>query len=919
LQGLLNASIVFFLVFLTLFPRAYDKSLHEDGAEEEGHVGAFSGGIFAEGIILPFLSFLLSQFILGTAFLFKKRTDKYRRCLMQEPDKRRNTSPLRAARLQHHWSQRELAERVEATVSTVKRWERQATSPGPYFRLKLTALFGKSEEELGLKETPASPAPPAAREVIDEEQILPSASCTHLWTIPYLRNPYFTGRDDLLDLLDEHLAAVNRDETLRTRRIALIGLGGIGKTQIAVEYAYRVREQGTYTHTLWINAASQEALMASFTALADLLPDLPTRNETDQQKLVDAIKGWLEGCSQRWLLIFDNADDISLLPAYMPRYGNGSILLTTRAQAVGSLGIAIDVEKMSFLEGTHLLLRRAQRLRTLSDDEVSAAKQLVVALDHFPLALEQAGAYIEETRCTFAHYLHLYQTHRIVLLSRRGVQSTNYPDSVATTWLLSLQNIQRANPAAAQLLQVCAFLAPDHIPEELLGDGAAYWPALLQEAVTDPLTFDQALEALLRFSLVKRLAAEQQLSIHRLVQVVQVEMLSPEEQRQWAERVVWAIDHLFPRQFRESVSVWPLCLRYLEQAQACAQLIQQHQLQIVEAADLLDRAGTYLYIRASFFQAEVLYLQALHLREKLLGLQHPDTASSFHNLGCLYYEHGKYEQAEAFYQQALRIREEQLGSQHPDTARTWNNLGTLYRQQGKYGMAEAYFHQALAIRKERLGVQHPDTAITLNNLGRHYNEQGKHEQAEACFRQALTVYEKQFGTWHPEIAETLNNLGLLFYEQGKYEQAEIYFRRALAINEELLGVQHVKTAEVMTNLAELYQDQHHYKKAERLFTRTLAIQEHILTANHPDLARTLQGFARFHEEVGALQTAAALYQRTLTIREHVYGPRHPKTSETRERLQTVQHLLENEKLLLNCEEERDTSSLLRENGRARQR
>ncbi len=815
---------------------------------------------------------------------------------MQETNKRKNMSPLRAARLQHHWSQRELAERVEATVSTVKRWERQATIPGPYFRLKLTALFGKSEEELGLKEAPALPTPPLAQEVTDEVQALSPVPATPLWTIPYLRNPYFTGRDDLLDLLDEHLTSTLRtSRVVLTQKQALTGLGGIGKTQIAVEYAYLMREHDASTHILWINAASQEALMTSFTALAALLPEFSARGETDQQKLMHAMKSWLEGCPQRWLLIFDNADDISLLPPYMPRYGNGSILLTTRTQAVGSLGIAINVEKMNPLEGTCLLLRRAQRLQSLPNNEVRAAEQLVVALDHFPLALEQAGAYIEETGCTLAHYLHLYQTHRIALLARRGVQSTNYPDSVATTWLLSFQNVQRANPAATQLLQACAFLAPDHIPEELIRDGVAYWPTLLQEAVTDPLIFDQALEALLRFSLVKRLATEQQLSIHRLVQVVQVEMLSLEEQQQWARRVVYAVNHLFPRQFRENVGSWPLCLRYLEQAQACAQLIQQHQLQFVEAADLLDRAGTYLYIHASFSQAEVLYQQALHLREELLGTQHPETASSFHNLGCLYYEHGKYKLAETFYQRALSIYEQQLETHHTARASTLNNLGVLYRQQGKYEPAETCFHQALAIREEQLGTQHPDTAITLNNLGRHYNEQGKYELAEAFFRRALTIYEEQFGTQHPQIAETLNNLGLLSYEQRKYEQAKAYFHQALAIYEEQLGDQHFKTAEVMTHLAELYRDLHDYEQARQLFTRTLMIQERIFAANHPDLARTLHGFARFHEEVGTLQTAATLYQRTLTIQKHVYGPHHPKTNETRERLHRVQHLLENEK------------------------
>ena len=138
-----------------------------------------------------------------------------------------------------------------------------------------------------------------------------------LWNIPYRRNPYFTGRDKLLHLIEQHLSATEQEELTTTRLAALTqpqaikGLGGIGKTQIAVEYAYRAREQDQYTHTLWMNAASKEALMTSFTALAELLPEFPAKNETDQQKLVAAIKRWLEQCQQRWLLIFDNADDLS--------------------------------------------------------------------------------------------------------------------------------------------------------------------------------------------------------------------------------------------------------------------------------------------------------------------------------------------------------------------------------------------------------------------------------------------------------------------------------------------------------------------------------------------------------------------------------------------------------------------------------
>lgn len=285
-------------------------------------------------------------------------------CVMQESNKRRNPSPLRTERVQRHWSQRELAERVGATIATVKRWERQATVPGPYFRLKLTALFGKSEEALGLRETPVSLVLPSASEASSEEPTQTvSTPISSLWTVPYLRNPYFTGRDELFRLLDEQLTITDQDESTKTRHVALTqtqaltGLGGIGKTQLAVEYAYRTHELDVYTHTFWVNAASEEAMLTSFTAFATLLPAFPASHETDQQRLVNAIKQWLEGCPQRWLLIFDNADDLSLLQNYFPRHGNGSILLTTRAHAVGSLAASIDVEKMGFQEGTQLLLR----------------------------------------------------------------------------------------------------------------------------------------------------------------------------------------------------------------------------------------------------------------------------------------------------------------------------------------------------------------------------------------------------------------------------------------------------------------------------------------------------------------------------------------------------------------------------------
>jgi nucleoside phosphorylase len=398
-----------------------------------------------------------------------------------------------------------------------------------------------------------------------------------IWNVPYPRNPYFTGRDQQLDTLIHQLApaALVEETTLRraalTRLRAMKGLGGTGKTQIAVEYAYRVRDLGHFTHILWVNA-SEETLLTNFTALADILPVSP---ETEKAALVKEIKRWLERCAQPWLLIFDNADDLPALREYLPYSGNGAVLLTTRADAVGSLGASpLPVENMGLLEGTQFLLRRAQ-CQQPSDEEQNKATNVAIALESFPLALDQAGAFIEETHCSFDAYLQMYQIRRRDLLAQRGLQTTSYPHAVATTWSLSFQKVEQASPAAAELLRLCAFLAPDKIPEELIRDGASWRSPLLHQAA-DLATFNEMIKELLKFSLIKRLTETRTLSMHRLVQAVQRDIMEPEMQRQWAERVVRALNQVFPRDPRDPTT-WAQCLRYLDQVQVCDTLIAHYE------------------------------------------------------------------------------------------------------------------------------------------------------------------------------------------------------------------------------------------------------------------------------------------------------------------------------------------------------
>lgn len=676
-----------------------------------------------------------------------------------------------------------------------------------------------------------------------------------LWTVPYTRNPHFTGRDDLLSHLERQFARRAADEPTTIHRAALTqaqaikGLGGIGKTQTAIEYAYRAREQGRYTHTLWISAASEEAALASFAAFTDQVPALRQQKESDQRALANRALRWLEQRPEPWLLIYDNADETSFLPAYLPTAGRGSLLFTTRASAVGALAPSLEVDALSLSEGIQLLLRRAGREGEVSREEREKVSAIVLALGRFPLAIDQAGAYLEETGCSLQDYLQLYQQHQYELLARRGKQASGYPDSVATTWSLAFERIEERNPAAAELLRLCAFAAPDQIPEELLTEGAAFWPAILQEAVRDRLRFNQMLSTLLDFSLIKRMGRERQLSIHRLVQVVQQARMTPEEQHQWAERLVLAVQAVFPRKPEELAS-WPGCERLLPQALACSTLIEQHQVLQASAAELLNRTGRYLSERGLYRQAEPLVRRALSIREQFLGPDHLAVATSLYSLGVLCWRQGNYAEAEPLHLRALHIREQQLGDAHLDVAKVLNDLAALYYNQGKYEQAEPLYLQTLRIYEEHLGPEHSHVANLLNNLGNLYHKQGKCEQARPLQQRALRIWEEHLGPEHPSVAYALLGLAQLSTQQGRESEAEALFERMLSIREQRKGERHLETAEV------------------------------------------LHAYADFQRVQGRTRQAASMYQRALTTREHVLGPDHPLTIETRASLQAALFVLD---------------------------
>lgn len=689
------------------------------------------------------------------------------------------------------------------------------------------------------------------------------------FTIPYARNPYFTGRATILTQIHESLSQTGAAAINQARAIS--GLGGVGKTQTAVEYAYRYFEdEPTYEWVLWVNA-SDLTLAASFGSIATDLA-LPNHATNKLDENIAAVCRWLE-THDRWLLIFDNVDDPKSLKPFRPKNPNGRILLTSRAQRFENLGVAnpIPIHEMTPTEADNFLQHRTER--TVTDPtETQAIVDLAKQLCYLPLALEQAAAYIQTKNVSFAAYLRSYQKRRLQVLEKEKPQTGDYPDSVATTWAINFAAVKQSNLAAADLLTLSAFLAPDNIPYELLTLGKDHLGDLLSEALADAaedeLVLPDLLEELTRYSLI-RLEADNRYSIHRLVQEVLRDGLDEPTRQQWQTRTVEALNQAFPSvEFKN----WMWCERLVEQVQA----IEQDQVpQTLTLALLLNQTGYFLYEQGRFSEAEPLYLQALQIRKIFIGESYPHVATSLNNLAELYKAQGRYIEAEPLCRQAWQLSRTLLGKSHPDVATSLNNLAGLYRAQGHYEKAKPIYQQVLQMRRTLLGESHPHVAASLNNLAELYRTQGCYEDAEPLFLQALQMKRTLLGEKHPDVATSLNNLALLYYFQGRYESAESLLQEALHMTKSLLGETHPDVAATLNNLAVLYRTQRCYEKAESLYQQVLQMKRILLGENHPDVALSLNNLAGLYYFQERYEVAEPLFLQALQMRKTLLGATHP--------------------------------------------
>ncbi|MGO9518966.1 MAG: tetratricopeptide repeat protein [Candidatus Korobacteraceae bacterium] len=714
-----------------------------------------------------------------------------------------------------------------------------------------------------------------------------------LFTVPFRPNPFFTGREDALDGLKK---------TLDSSGIAaLTGMGGVGKTQTAAHYAHRHRND--YPFVLWVRAESAETLFADLTQLAARL-ELPEREAKDQSIVVAAVERWLDE-HEGWLLVLDNVEEYDLVRdlARKANENGRHVIITTQRQALGQIGRQ-KLPSMEQEQGALLLLHRAGRLpadkawSAADPKEAALARQISEEVGGLPLALDQAGAYIEESEWPLEDYLQalrqelkeLTQQREAVdsdvskaeelLVGRRGGLDADH-QPVLKTFSLSFDKLAGQHPAAAELLKAAAFLPPDAIPEEIFTEGAAEFGPVLGAAAGAPRPWNDAIAAARKLSLLERYPEKKMLAVHRMVQAVARSRMSAEHRKQWAEQMVRAVNAAFPN---PEFAVWDKCERLTPSAQVCAGLVDEYHLSITEAAVLLNQAGYYLDDRARYAEAEPLYRKALTIAEKSHGAEHPNVASPLNNLATLLQETNRSAEAEPLLRRVIKIFEAGYGLGHPNVATSLNNLAEVLRATNRLGEAEPLHRRALAIWEKELGSMHPQVATGLSNLAVLLQDTSRPGEAEPLMRRALEIDEHAHGHDHPDVAIRLTVLARLLFATNRLAEAEPRMRRVVEIFEKAYGPDHPNVAISLNNLAQLLRGTNRLGEAEPLMRRALQISERSLGPEHPSVAIRLNNLALLLLETNRLAEAEPLMRRALEAFQNSLGPERPDTIMVRKNL-----------------------------------
>ena len=677
------------------------------------------------------------------------------------------------------------------------------------------------------------------------------------------RPPLLAGREDLLTELHERLSP---DENGGPRIVALFGLGGAGKTSMAMEYAHRhLADVGL----AWQFPADDASVLAA--GFGELAAQLGARDLADTRDPVASVHAVLAAYPRDWLLIFDNAPGWESVAAYLPPGGPGRVLITSQNPSWPPRQ-ALDVPVLDVEVAAGFLVNRT------GDPDLQAATDLATAVGGLPLALEQAAAYIQASGTSVPGYLQLFRQRTDAMLARG--EPTGYSKTVATTWSLAFSQLEESAPSAGGLIRLLAYCAPEAIPlslllrtrpelfEELGTEGAG----ILMPLLDDQLAASDAIAALRRYSLVIP-AGPGLVSVHRLVQAITIGQMPTDVADQWHQAAAKLIEAAIPARTADPEE-WPTCAALLPHAEAA----------LADDSPGMAKLANYLSARGSYAAAFKLQQRVLAARDRVLGPEDPHTLATRHRLADFTGRAGDVASARDQFAALLPIRERVLGPDHPDTLTTRNNAARWTGEAGDAASARDQYAELLPVQERILGPEHPDTLTTRNNIAFWTGEAGDAASARDQLCELLPVQERILGPEHLDTLTTRNNIAHWTGEAGDVASARDQLGELLPVWKRVLGPEHPYSLGTRHDIARWTGEAGDAASARDQYTELLPIRERVLGPEHPYTLTTRHDLADFTGRAGDASNARDQYSELLPIRERILGPEHPDSLTTRNKL-----------------------------------
>ncbi len=712
----------------------------------------------------------------------------------------------------------------------------------------------------------------------------------------------FKGRDEALTQLDRSFRQHGSAAIVQPQ--AIHGLGGIGKTRLAIEYAWR--HQDDFTAFLFVSANTPDDFERNLAALSrpDCL-DLPETQAPQQEEQRDAVVRWLQQ-NRGWLLILDNVDTdegVRAVKALVAKLRGGHVLITSRVTEWGRGVHPLALDVLQPDDAVALLLESAQSWRPPRLDDPAQARALANCLGCLPLALTHATAYMQHHHQGFTAYLDDFEKHFERLLAYHDHLAIEYeteleekseepatPEAtaarkkfvktIATTFFLSFDRI--ASEAKA-ILQSVAFLAPDPIPVAMFEQCPDEIDALVNlwceetGAAKSGRSVADALAELARYSLITR--GEGVFSIHRMEQLVLWCRVAKDHTPKWIEATRAVLCKYAPDETAENPQTWPVWDLLRPHAEVLVAFAKDDS-RVQPHLGLLQAMGQLYYGKALYKEGLAVDGLALQVAEKLHGPHSAEMADRLLSYGETLRVLGRDREAENAFRRSLAIREKANGPYSLEVASILNYLAAAIDKEGRAEEKELLLRRAFRIHDSHTNGdydQKHDFARNLNNLGSLLTRKGALDESEQMLTKALRLTEEAIGREHPHTLACAANLALLLAKKKDFNAAETLMRKTLEISERVLGPEHPETICSIRDLASLLDQKGDYTGAEPLYHRVLDTRERVLGLEHPNTLSSVNNLADLLGRKGDYVGAEPLYRRGLEARGRVLGQEHTDT------------------------------------------